>query len=189
MLDVGCHLGGFGEALRRDDPERILWAVEADPQVADHAEAHYHSLLVGSYPEVLAETDLRFECIVLNDVLEHMVDPWAALRATVPLLTPDGIVVASIPNVRHIKVVGNLVLRGDWAYADMGILDRTHLRFFTARTIRSLFEDSGFVVERLEGINALGHLRFRFWNVFPLLLRDFAYTGFAVRARPAERAR
>jgi 2-polyprenyl-3-methyl-5-hydroxy-6-metoxy-1,4-benzoquinol methylase len=185
VLDVGCHRGGFGQSMRREDPGRILWAVEADEEVAAAARGFYDRLLVGTYPEVLADTATRFDCIVFNDVLEHMVDPWAALRATLPLLSPSGVVVASIPNVRHIKVVANLVLRGDWAYADMGILDRTHLRFFTSRTIRSLFEDCGFVLEDLEGINALGHLRFRFWKVLAFVLRDFAYTGFAVRARAA----
>lgn len=185
VLDVGCHIGGFGQALRRDDPARILWAVEADEEAAGAARAHYDELVLGRYPEVLTGTEAQFDCVVFNDSLEHMVDPWAALRATLPLLAAGGVVVASIPNVRHLKVVANLVLRGDWTYTDLGILDRTHLRFFTAKTIRALFAESGFVVERMEGISALGHLRGRFWRVLPLLLGDFAYTGFAVQARPA----
>jgi 2-polyprenyl-3-methyl-5-hydroxy-6-metoxy-1,4-benzoquinol methylase len=185
VLDVGCHLGGFGASLRRDDPSRRLWAVEADDQAAAAARAHYDRVLVGTYPEVLAGSDQTFDCIVFNDVLEHMVDPWAVLRATAPRLSAGGVVVASIPNVRHVKVVADLVVRGRWTYTDMGVLDRTHLRFFTARSIRALFADCGFAVERLEGINSLGHVRFRFWKVFPAILGELAWTGFAVRARPA----
>lgn len=185
ILDVGCHFGGFGAALRRADPSRVLWAVEADADAATSARASYDRVIEGSYPDALAGIPTRFDCIIFNDVLEHMADPWRALRAAGEHLSTEGSVVASIPNVRHIKVVANLVLRGDWSYTDMGILDRTHLRFFTARTIRSLFSECGFVIERMEGINALGHVRFRYWKIFPLLLGELAYTEFAVIARPS----
>jgi 2-polyprenyl-3-methyl-5-hydroxy-6-metoxy-1,4-benzoquinol methylase len=184
VLDVGCHHGGFGKALRSAGTAPTVWAVEADPEAAKIAEANYDRVIVGPYPDALADVDMLFDCIIFNDVLEHMVDPWATLRATATYLAPEGTVVASIPNVRHIKVVANLLLRGDWTYTDMGILDRTHLRFFTAKTIRALFADSGFKVERLEGINPVGHLRSPFWRWLPLVLGDMAYTGFAVTGRP-----
>jgi 2-polyprenyl-3-methyl-5-hydroxy-6-metoxy-1,4-benzoquinol methylase len=184
VLDVGCHHGGFGKALRDAGTARTLWAVEADAGAAKIAETNYDRVIVGHYPDALADADMRFDCIIFNDVLEHMVDPWATLRATAAHLAPEGTVVASIPNVRHIKVVANLLLRGDWTYTDMGILDRTHLRFFTAKTIRALFTDCGFTVERLEGINPIGHLRSPFWRWLPLVLGDLAYTGFAVTGRP-----
>jgi 2-polyprenyl-3-methyl-5-hydroxy-6-metoxy-1,4-benzoquinol methylase len=184
VLDVGCGPGGFGAALRREDPSRLIWAVEEDGQAAAAAEPHYDRVVVGTFPMALCGEGARFDCVVFNDVLEHMVDPWATLRSTVPMLAPGGVVVASIPNVRNVRVVIDLVVRGDWTYTDLGILDRTHLRFFTSRTIRSLFEDCGFVVDALRGINALGHLRFPRRNVLPLLLKEFAYTGFAIRARP-----
>lgn len=185
ILDVGCHYGGFGKALRQDDPTRAVWGVEADENAAHIATPNYDRILIGHYPDVLECCDTRFDCIVFNDVLEHMADPWTTLRTSLAHLSPNGVVVASIPNVRHIKVVTNLVFRGDWTYTDMGILDRTHLRFFTADTIRSLFSDSGFSVCRLEGVNPIGHLRSRLWGVLPFVLGDFAYTGFAVTARPS----
>lgn len=185
VLDVGCGSGGFGATLRRAGPARTVWAVEVLPDLAAAARPHYDRVLVGTYPEVLVGVDRRFDCIVFNDVLEHMVDPWAALRSTLPWLAPGGSVVASIPNVRNVRVVANLVLRGDWTYTDSGVLDRTHLRFFTARTIRELFRASGFVVERLEGINVVGSGRFRFGGALRYVLRDFAFTGFGVRATPA----
>ena len=185
VLDVGCGPGGFGAALRRADPTRTLWAVEAAPAAAAEARPHYDRVIAGTYPDALAATGQRFDCVVFNDVLEHLVDPWATLRATLPHLAPGGTVVASIPNVRNIRVVVDLVLRGRWTYTELGVLDRTHLRFFTARTIRELFADSGFAVERLEGINVTGSGRFRFGRALRFALGEFAYTGFGVEAGPA----
>lgn len=184
VLDVGCGPGGFGQSLRQDDPTRELWAVEVDEEVAAGAARFYDRLVVGTFPDALAGAGKTFDCVVFNDVLEHTVDPWAVLRATVALLAPGGVVVASIPNVRNVSVVADLVVRGNWTYRDIGILDRTHLRFFTSRSIRALFADSGFAVEEMSGINPVGESHFpgpRFW---PLVLREFAYTGFGVRAVP-----
>lgn len=184
VLDVGCGPGGFGQALRQDDPTREVWGIEVDEEVAAGAARFYDRMVVGAFPDALAGAGKTFDCVVFNDVLEHTVDPWAILRATVALLAPGGVVVASIPNVRNVSVVLDLVLRGNWTYRDIGILDRTHLRFFTSRSIRALFADSGFAVEALRGINPVGESHVpgpRFWS---LVLREFAYTGFAVRAVP-----
>ena len=184
VLDVGCGPGGFGQALRQDDPTREVWGVEVDEEVAAGAARFYDRLVVGAFPDAMAGAGKTFDCVVFNDVLEHTVDPWAILRATVALLAPGGVVVASIPNVRNVSVVLDLVLRGNWTYRDIGILDRTHLRFFTLRSIRALFADSGFAIEAVRGINPVGESHVpgpRFWA---LVLREFAYTGFAVRAMP-----
>jgi 2-polyprenyl-3-methyl-5-hydroxy-6-metoxy-1,4-benzoquinol methylase len=183
VLDVGCGPGGFGQSLRRQDPSRELWAVEVDEEAAAGAARFYDRLVVGAFPDALAG-GRTFDCVVFNDVLEHTADPWGVLRSTVALLAPGGVVVASIPNVRNISVVLDLVVRGNWTYRDIGILDRTHLRFFTSRSIRALFAESGFAVEQMGGINPVGESRFpgpRFW---PVVLREFAYTGFGVRAVP-----
>jgi 2-polyprenyl-3-methyl-5-hydroxy-6-metoxy-1,4-benzoquinol methylase len=185
VLDVGCGLGGFGATLREADPTRAIWAIESDPMVADTARAHYDRVLVGRFPDVLDEQDGQFDCIVFNDVLEHMIDPWAALRRATRHLTDRGTVVASIPNVRFVRTVVDLVVRGDWTYTESGVLDRTHLRFFTRKTIYDLFEESGYDVEALHGINWVGHARTPLSRVFPALLGDFAYSGFAVAARPS----
>lgn len=184
VLDVGCGPGGFGQALRRADPNRELWAVELDPDVAAGARRHYDRVIVGTFPDVLVAPGTTFDCIVFNDVLEHVVDPWTTLRATLPLLNAGGAVVASIPNVRNVRVVFDLVLRGNWTYTDIGIMDRTHLRFFTSKSIRSLFCHSGFTVDVLEGINSVGQFTFPGRAVWRALLRDFGYTGFALRAVP-----
>jgi 2-polyprenyl-3-methyl-5-hydroxy-6-metoxy-1,4-benzoquinol methylase len=187
VLDVGCGRGGFGATLRRVRADRVLWGIETDESAAEEAAEHYDRVLVGPFPEVLVGQEIAFDCVVFNDVLEHMVDPWLALRQTDRFLTNDGVVVASIPNVRFVRTVVDLVFRGDWTYTDTGVLDRTHLRFFTRRTMTRFFSESGYEVEAVEGINWIGHARTRWSSVFPLLLGDFAYSGFVIRGRPNRR--
>src|SRR5262249_12512675 len=112
----------------------------------------------------------RFDCIVFNDVLEHMIDPYSALVYAKESLVPNGRVVASIPNVRYFDNVWSLLIDGSWEYCDAGILDRTHLRFFTKKSIESMFVDLGYDIEVLKGINSVDwahpelRQRFRFLN-------------------------
>lgn len=111
-------------------------------------------MVEGYFPEQVTQLEEMFDLIVLNDVLEHMVDPWSALSATSSLLGAGGHVVASIPNIRYFPVILDLVRRDEWTYSDWGVLDRTHLRFFTATTMRRMFESSGFEVVDAAGINS-----------------------------------
>lgn len=184
ILDVGCGLGGFGATLRAQRPSLKLWGMETDRRAIEEASRHYDHLIAGTFPKDLPNDTPSFDCIVFNDVLEHMVDPWAALSAAVQHLTNDGAVVASIPNVRFGRTVLDLVVRGDWAYTDSGILDRTHLRFFTRRTAHQLLETSGYSVHSVHGINWIGHARSSWSRIIPRLLGDFAYTGFVLVATP-----
>lgn len=185
VLDVGCGRGGFGRALRATGRATTIWAVEPNEAFGREAAPHYDEVIVGTFPMALAGRPQRFDCIVFNDVLEHMVDPWEALRQTRAHLEPGGTVVASIPNVRNARTTFDLLVRGSWTYVDMGVLDRTHLRFFTKKTVRSLFQAAGYRVDVLHGINPLGRSRFPLGHVLPLLLGELAYTGFAVRACPS----
>jgi len=92
---------------------------------------------------------------VCNDVLEHLPDPWTVLRQAHGLLNPGGVVVASIPNLRYFPVLKDLVLRGEFEYQRDGVLDRTHLRFFTRKSIGRLFEDTGYSVRAVEGLRGI----------------------------------
>ena len=144
LLDVGCHEGHFGKVIADRGVE--VWGVEPDESRANVAKSRLHGVVVGSYPSDVPRGEF-FDCIVFNDVLEHMQDPGSALLAAKGQLMPNGCVVASIPNIRHISVVRSLVVRGRWDYQDWGILDRTHLRFFTKQSMRELFEEAGFYIE------------------------------------------
>ena len=96
-----------------------------------------------------------FDAVFLNDVLEHMVDPWAALRKMRSLLKTDGRIYASIPNVLFAESLLAVLRSHDWRYTEAGILDVTHLRFFTRTSILRLFDDAEYRVERIVPLNSI----------------------------------
>lgn len=154
-LDVGCGRGGFGLTLRRVlGPQARIVGVEAVPENATAARVDhgFDEIVEGYFPEALEGRDETFDLVTFTDVLEHMVDPWEALAKTRRMLTDDGRVYAAIPNIAWAPVLLQLA-RGRWEYADEGILDRTHLRFFTRSSMIRLFEESGYVVDEIIGMN------------------------------------
>lgn len=147
VLDVGCAAGALGASLKAARPDCRVVGIEQLPEAAALASRVLDRVLVGDAGDVLADL-LRhgeaFDAIVFADVLEHLVDPWEALAVARHLLVPGGHVIASIPNLRNIRVFYRLVFGGDWTYTDQGILDRGHLRFFTRRTVSQAFTAAGF---------------------------------------------
>jgi len=97
-----------------------------------------------------------FDCILYADVLEHLVRPDECLRRQQSVLAPTGEIVASIPNVNHYSVVLPLLRAGEWRYVDSGILDSTHLRFFTLKTAKELFTNTGFRLDRAQPCLSIG---------------------------------
>lgn len=138
VVDVGCGTGMLGHALKAADASRIVYGVEPAAEAVEQARVVLDDVLIGGAEEAWPETWQRPDCIVFADTLEHMVDPWAVLKAAASRLSPGGSVVLSIPNVAHHTAVAPLLLRGRWDYAEQGILDRTHLRFFVRRTVFEL---------------------------------------------------
>jgi 2-polyprenyl-3-methyl-5-hydroxy-6-metoxy-1,4-benzoquinol methylase len=179
ILDVGCSFGLFGQSLRLSGRSADLTGIEPNPPAADEATKSYDRVIVGLFPDDMP--DETFDCIVMNDVLEHMEDPWSALAASTKYLTPNGRVVASIPNVRYIAVLLRLVVGGRWDYADSGILDVSHLRFFTRSSIVKLFAGEGYAIDRMEPFNPLVRKGASLFLRGPL--RDMRFMNFAVVAR------
>jgi 2-polyprenyl-3-methyl-5-hydroxy-6-metoxy-1,4-benzoquinol methylase len=153
VLDVGCAEGAFSRAVKTRTGAEV-WGIEFDPQAAECAKSVIDRVLVGDANQLIAEIpDNYFDAIICNDVLEHLVDPGATLRQLRPKLTPGGVVVASIPNIRFLPALSQVVFRKDFPQEDAGVFDRTHLRFFTRKSIVRLFETSGFTLQRVKGIN------------------------------------
>lgn len=154
ILDIGCADGSFGAQLK-DRQDCHITGVELTDEAARLASSRLDKVLVGDFlsEQVFAHLGGGYDCVVLNDVLEHLVDPWTALARIRSLLKPGGTVVASVPNLRYFRVLKSLVQDGDFTYVDKGILDKTHLRFFTKKTIPALFQPSGLQIEKLVGIN------------------------------------
>ena len=142
LLDVGCSRGSFGRGLRSAGYLGRTLAVEPVSEAAAEARSHYDEVRCGFFPDVVKE-DERFECISFNDVLEHLVDPWTAVDRAYDLLAPGGHLLISVPNVRYWPVIKGLVFEGTWIYTDTGVLDRTHLRWFTRKSILELLSAKG----------------------------------------------
>ena len=142
------------EDFRAIPRRQILWCGAARRIGPSGSTIRIHARRGRTFPEAARVFPTQaFDAIFFNDVLEHMVDPAAALLATRRLLSPTGYVIASIPNVRHLSVWWPLIRYGDWPYADSGLLDRTHLKFFTRKTIVLLFQQTGWTTESITGIN------------------------------------
>jgi len=187
VLEFGCGAGATLAYLKRTGLCRWTAGIELHPEAATRARGQVDLVLEGS----IEQLDLPFEpgsfdVILCLDVLEHLVDPWRVLTAVKELLAPNGVVIASIPNIRHASVVLPLLLRGRWDYADAGLLDRTHLRFFTRRTALELFVSTGYRVER---VLSTGTERGRpGWlpNLLTLtLFKPFLELQYLIRAQPA----
>lgn len=155
LLDVGCHRGAFGYSAKRSNQNLVVWGIEPNPAAADVARRRLDNVIQGSWPADMTP-GARFDCLAFNDVLEHLADPWSALRAAHSHLKTGGRVLASVPNIRRVTLLEDLVLRGRWTYADEGLLDRTHLRFFTKSSVQDLFRDAGFAVEEVHAVGLLG---------------------------------
>jgi 2-polyprenyl-3-methyl-5-hydroxy-6-metoxy-1,4-benzoquinol methylase len=146
VLEIGCGSGRLGEHMKAKGAGRYV-GVELVPEVAERARPRLDAVYAGDIERMeLPLADGSFDYLVLGDVLEHLVDPWTVLRRCARFLGPGGQVVTSIPNVNHATILCGL-MEGRWEYTDAGLLDRTHLRFFTLVEIGRLFQDAGLVFD------------------------------------------
>jgi O-antigen biosynthesis protein len=147
VLEFGCSTGYMSQALR-DRLGATVVGVELNAAAAELAEAHCDRVLIGDAEELDLEAEFGnevFDAILFADVLEHLRDPAALLRRVRPFVAEGGSVIASIPNIAHASVRLAL-LGGSFRYREQGLLDETHLRFFTRDGVEDLFETSGYLV-------------------------------------------
>lgn len=146
IIEVGCSSGALAKAYRELNPSCEYIGTELDPHYAKLARQHCKQVIVGNIEQMLDEiltTQGAFDCWIFGDVLEHLYDPWLVLKQiTKNLLTPGGSVITCIPNMQHWSI--QLALNtGDLRYHDSGLLDRTHIRWFTRSTIIEMFQETG----------------------------------------------
>lgn len=170
ILEIGCASGATLQWLKARWPEAETFGVEGYGDIEAELAANVDHCLIADLNEPLPDLG-RFDLILALDVLEHLADPGRVTAELAKMLIPGGAVIVSVPNVAHYSVAAPLFFRGRFDYADRGILDRTHIRFFTADSAPQLLEDAGLVVEdavvtriqgkilRLFDLVTFGHMR------------------------------
>lgn len=143
ILEVGCGAGYLGAWLKAQDPSREVVGLELFPEAAADARRRLDQVIEGDVETMLLPYPPGyFDCILYGDVLEHLKDPATLLARHREHLAPSGHVLVCIPNVAHWSVLLGL-LGGRFDYADEGLLDRTHLRFFTQASFRDVLAEAG----------------------------------------------
>ncbi len=151
ILDIGCATGGYGRAVKALKPDAYVVGVEINPDLAQKARQYYDCVHLGSI-ENFCPTEAGFDLANCGDVLEHLYDPWTALRKFYSLLRPGGYFVSSIPNMGHWSVLLEL-LHGNFHYVPSGLQCVSHIRWFTRQSINKLLEESGFEMEKIDSIH------------------------------------
>lgn len=184
VLEIGCSSGSFGNLIKIKSPNTVVWGIEPNEAAAQIAAGRLDRVICRTFePGMVELAGQVFDCIVFNDVLEHLVDPFGTLEQTKYLVAPNGYVVGSIPNILFFSQIAHILIKQDWKYQESGILDYTHLRFFTRKSIIRMFEQCGFEILRLEGINPDRRWVAQFFNILTLgLLRDWRYMQFGICA-------
>jgi SAM-dependent methyltransferase len=148
LLELGCGTGATSAFLKSTGQVVKATGMELSPSAADHARVVLDVVVVGDIEAEICNLEKgTFDVVLANDVLEHFVDPWSVVAALAPSLRTGGKIIARIPNARHVRLVIPLVIKGTFSYVDSGILDRTHLRFFTRSTCNQLFDPAVYNVE------------------------------------------
>lgn len=183
ILDVGCGSGGFAAQLMK--PGKEVWGIEPDPAMAALASKQLTKTFCSDIETALGHLPVAyFDCVVFNDVLEHLVDPFSVLRQVQRYLCQGGCIVASIPNVRYFYNLREVLLDRQWRYRNFGILDRTHLRFFTEISMADMFADAGYRLIRQQGINGFKSWKFSILNALTRgHVADMRYEQFACVAQ------
>ncbi len=151
VLEIGCGLGSTLAKIEYLWPKAEVKGIELVDQLV-RIGSNYLDIIQGNAEtmEMPYEPE-SFDYIILGDVLEHLYDPVGLLKRIMPYLKKDGFILCSIPNIMHMSVIMSL-LKGKFEYRDSGILDRTHLRFFTLESIVKMLEESGLGLNHIAGI-------------------------------------
>ena len=147
ILDIGCGSGSLGKKLIELGKVDVIIGVEVYDPAADEAANYYNQVYRGDIEELDVPFKEDFHYIICADVIEHLKEPWKLLQRINIWLKQDGKLIITIPNIRYWRILSELIFKGQWAYVDSGILDITHLRFFTRQSLKNLLNNNQFTIE------------------------------------------
>ena len=188
ILDIGCSIGTLGKQIKHERDVEVI-GIEIDNDMASVAQKSLDKVITADVETLSLNTcfpSTYFDCVILADIIEHLKDPWSLLKNVSSILSSNGLVIASIPNIRHYTTILNLVVKGYWPYRERGIHDKNHIRFFTLRNINELFQNAGLEIvgiARNYRIIETPHRYNVYAKYFALpLLRDFLTFQYIVSA-------
>ena len=184
VLEIGCGTGNTLAWIKQTQASKWVAGVELNENAAEKAKSTLDAVYCGNIENMsLPIPDGSLDLILCLDVLEHLVDPWKLMKRLHVLLKPGGSVIASIPNVRNFRVVLPLVFRGRWDYAPDGLLDKTHLRYFTRKTALALMESAGMSVDLAMVTGMEKGSKSRIANIITFsLFKDYFVVQYLIRA-------
>lgn len=183
VLEIGCGAGSTLAWLKDQGRCTRTVGIEYEQAAAEKAHVVVDEVICGN-AETIDLGERRFDLVLLLDVLEHLIDPWALIDRLQRLhLVPNALVVASIPNIRNYRVLKALVFKGEFKYQDAGILDRGHLRFFTRNSVMELFSTEHLRIEKTLDITVSKKNYRRFDRLTCGIFHDFFVYQYLISAR------
>lgn len=179
-IDIGCAGGTLGSDLIAARIVSHCDGIEPNEDAATLARQALQQVWSGTFE---ANADVvpweQYDLLIMADVLEHLVDPWSALRLLREKSNPGCRLMLSVPNIRHYKVLFPLIFRDEFRYCDHGIMDRTHLHFYTASSIEQTLQECGWRVTR-----RMSHMKsgYRRWHMPTRLLEPFVAVQYLLAA-------
>jgi 2-polyprenyl-3-methyl-5-hydroxy-6-metoxy-1,4-benzoquinol methylase len=152
ILEIGCGTGATGALALLSGRARHYVGIELFEEAAAQARTHLDEVLVGDVECLeFPWQPCTFDALILSEVLEHLVEPWAVLKRLHPFVRPGATILASSPNIAHWRVIRELIA-GRFRLADQGVFDRTHMRWFTPESFAAMFERAGYDVVRIDPV-------------------------------------
>jgi len=187
VLEIGCGDGSFRSLLKG---QFEYWGIEPFSEAAELARKNIDKVFNSTYDEAFSELpDNYFDLIICNDVIEHLVDHDSFFKSIKIKMAEGARIVGSVPNVRHLSNLISLIFKKDWNYQDDGILDRTHLRFFTEKSLKRTVHQHNYELEHLEYLKIIKPRihppRRLFYNILIIFLgKDTRPLQFGFRITP-----
>ena len=166
-LDVGCGAGGFGINILNINKDILLDGVEPDKEKSIIAKTFFDTIYECHFENETLKNfnNKKYDIISFLDVLEHVLWPSETINLASKLLNENGKIIASIPNILYFEVMfKEIIIKSDWQYKNSGTLDYTHFRFFTKKSIIRMFENCGYEIQSINGINPCKSKMFKCLN-------------------------
>ncbi len=182
-IEFGCSEGLFSKKVKEKFGAEC-WGVDQDCSSVEIAKQNLDRVLLGDALSILEELpDKYFDCLICNDFLEHLAYPELFILKIQRAMKNGAYLVASLPNVRSWSNVLQFLIYKDWNYKDSGILDNTHLRFFTMKSLKRFLMANNMTIEVFRGTRPSRSKVFYLFNIISLgFINDMKFSGIGVRA-------